>query len=498
MTKQILLFSATLMGFLFFSLSLSAQKLQLDQVPDEVEQSLEFEHPAAKVSIWVLEEGEYIATFKEDGSTGKAYFKPEGDWIKTTYSVPKNQLPPMLRDYVENNYPGFTYAVILLRQMPGEKLHYYIEVRPEDLAEKNSILTFNENGEIMKRIDPRGFKAPEREGTKKSPLINTGEKPEVSVYVQEKGKKDIEIIEEEQKFDDKGNQLVSENQVPDFIKKELAKKAQRPENLEWYINDTFFVAKCLYREQNNEIFITHSGKWEKTYTELPETSVTGNVLKHLNSFYNGWRFKTAVRETRADKNDKTLVDIYEKQNWKQKLVTSVLFDKTGKLIRSFDPNYNLNEKGDKEEKSSTSVTDDKGLEKYYQKMSMEGVESKSIGIPDVVVNAFKAKYPKIPNPQWSEDGDTYCATYMGARGKEIVVIGAGGTLLQIQTEGNPEVVSDAIENYIKKNHKGFKVTEIYSVRDLLEKRNLYKVIVSNKKTSESIELWFTTSGTIVE
>ena len=522
MTKRTLFFSMALAMCFFFSFSLYAQKVKPEDVPSEVKQTLSFEHPTAKLSAWNMEEEEFVATFKEDGSSGKAYFKSDGEWVKSIFFIPKKQLPPLLCDYILENYPEFAYSVILLRYIPDERLHYYIEVKS---GKNTSILTFNESGELLTRDDPPGFIPPvrekpsarereekedrnqfaEKEKTKKAVAVREdddydnereqvtkNEKPEKKENNERDRSYEKESREREQSYERErsyDNEYVSSSKVPEVVKRELSKKIPRPETTDWYVCDTFFVAKCLYKEQKNEVFITKKGKWEKTYSELTEAAVTGNILKHLNSFHNGWRFKTAIKEARADREDRLLIDIYEKPNWKQKLVTSLLFDKSGKLIKTFDAEYDAdnNKKGKSEG----------GLEKYYWKMSVESIKDKDEEIPEVVIKAFKAKYPKIPNPQWSEEGDNYYATYMGAKGKEIVVIGQAGTLLQIQTASKPELISDAIKSYVKKNNKGFKITELFSVRDLQSKQNLYKVVIQNK-AGMSQSLYFTTSGKFVE
>jgi predicted SPOUT superfamily RNA methylase MTH1 len=90
------------------------------------------------------------------------------------------------------------------------------------------------------------------------------------------------------------------------------------------------------------------------------------------------------------------------------------------------------------------------------------------------------------------------ATFLGARSKEICVIGKSGTILQTQVLGNVETLSENIQNYIKDKYKGFKVKEYYAVKDFIEKRNIYKVVINNKKTGIEEILWFTTGGLIIE
>ena len=298
--------------------------------------------------------------------------------------------------------------------------------------------------------------------------------------------------EEKPVYDERGNKAIDINSVPAPVKTALSKKVQRPEDLHWFKIDTFYVANFIAREQKNEVFITKSGVWEKTYTVLPEVSVGGNMLKHLQTYYKGYRFKNAIKETRADKKDVTMVEIYEKSNYKQKLVTTLFFDKTGKLINTVDPNYEL---GGQVQESN----EDESLEKYYEKMNMSNKASGDDNIPKDVMNAFKAKYPHASGVKWTETetGD-YSASYFGTRGKEVCIINSYGVITETMTMGNPDNLLSSISAYFKQNHKNCKVVEYYAVKNLVEKKNFYKVIIADKKTKVEQELWFTTSGKIVE
>ena len=298
--------------------------------------------------------------------------------------------------------------------------------------------------------------------------------------------------EEKPVYDDRGNKAIDENTVPAKIKATLSKKVQRPEELHWFKVDTFYVANFIAREQKNEVFIGPSGVWVKTYTVIPEVSVSGNMAKHLQTYYKGYRFKNAIKETRADKQDVTMVEIYEKDNWKQKLVTTFFFDKTGKLLRTVDPNYELG--------GQTKESDeDDSLEKYYEKMNMSNKADNNSNIPKDVMNAFKAKYPHITGVTWAETDDgSYSASYYGTRGKEICIINSYGTITETMTLGNPDNLLSSISSYIKQNYKNSKVVEYYAVKKIVDKKNFYKVIIADKKTKVEQELWFTTSGKFVE
>ena len=59
------------------------------------------------------------------------------------------------------------------------------------------------------------------------------------------------------------------------------------------------------------------------------------------------------------------------------------------------------------------------------------------------------------------------------RGKEVVVMEGNGTFIEIRTAANMQNINGNIKGYIKKNHKGYTITEYYTVRGLIEKKTLF-------------------------
>lgn len=293
--------------------------------------------------------------------------------------------------------------------------------------------------------------------------------------------------------DEHGNIAIKANTVPDIVSKTLVKKVLHPAELNWFLVDSMYIARCLNQGKKTAVYITPAGVWEKTLTIMPEESVTGLMAKHLNDFYPGWRFKSAVKEQRADKDDKMMVEFYEKANYKAKLVTTVFFDKAGKLIRTIDPDYEL---GGNDKKESA---EDDALNKYYEKMNMELDNDDAASVPENVKAAFKLKYPKVANVEWKEDGYmNYQAHFYTTRGKETCVFNNYGELVETWVMGKNENLSATIQDYLKKEYKGYKLKEFYSVKRLADKLNAYKVIVVEKKSGDEQELWFNLSGKPIE
>ncbi len=521
-----------------------AQKLKPAEVPSDVVQTLEEQYSYAKVTGWMKDGNTYIASIKDGSTNGKVYLSSDGEWIRTLFAVPTSELPSTITDYVKANYPDYVISVSALEEQEDVSTHYYLEVKEDAVGAKPSQLTFASTGmnKLLTRNDPEGFQDPTvkqpdkieqakaaaaerqaekeaaakreaeekaaaekaaKEATKtaaKTPAkpASTTSKPASTTAnkTNEQPKKEAKSKKEKPEpvvKDEHGNIAIKANTVPDVVSKALVKKVLHPAELNWFLVDSMYIARCLNQEKKTAVYIKPNGVWEKTLTIMPEESVTGLMSKHLNDFYPGWRFKSAVKEQRADKNDKTMVEFYEKANYKAKLVTTVFFDKAGKLIRTVDPDYEL---GGNDKKESA---EDDALNKYYEKMNMTLDNDDASNVPENVKAAFKLKYPKVNNEVWTEDGYmNYIAAFYTTRGKEFCVYNNYGELVETWVMGKNDNLSATIQDYLKKEHKSCKLKEFYTVKRLADKLTAYKVIIVDKKTQEEQELWFNLSGRPIE
>ena len=527
--------------------TVSAQKLKPADVPADVVQTLEEQYSYVKVTGWQKEGDTYIASIKDGATAGKVYLSAAGEWIRTLFTVPTNELPSTITDYVKENFPGYLISVSALEEKEDVSTHYYLEVKDDAVGAKPSILTFASTGQnkLLTRKDPEGFKDPtvthpdkielakaeaakrqaekaeaaKREAEEKAaaekaakeaekaakaaaakqpstpstpstpskPATTTNKPAEPQKETKPKKEKPEPVVKDEH-----GNIAIKANTVPEIVSKALVKKVLHPAELNWFLVDSMYIARCLNQGKKTAVYITPTGIWEKTLTVMPEESVSGLMAKHLNDFYPNWRFKNAVKEQRADKDDKMMVEFYEKANYKAKLVTTVFFDKAGKLIRTIDPDYELG--GGVQESE-----EDDALNKYYEKMNMELDKDDAASVPENVKAAFKLKYPKVTNVEWKEGNYMeYQAIYYTTRGKEICVFNNYGEIVETWVMGKNDNLSATIQDYLKKEYKNYKLKEFYSVKRLADKLNAYKVIIVDKKTQEEQELWFNLSGKPIE
>lgn len=523
----------------------SAQKLKPTEVPSDVVQTLDEQYSYVKVTGWMKDGDNYIANIKDGATNGKVFIAGDGEWIRTLFMVPVNELPSTITEYVKENYPEWIISVSALEEQEEVSTHYYLEVREDAVGSKPSLLTFASTGQnkLLTREDPEGFKDPTtkhpdkieqakaaaaerqaekaeaakreaeekaaaekaaKEAAKNAPKetaakpaaqpkpTTASNKPAAEPQPEKEAKPKKEKPEPVVK-DEHGNVAIKASSVPDIVSKSLLKKVLHPAELNWFLVDSMYIARCLNQGKKTAVYINPKGVWEKTLTIMPEESVSGLMAKHLNDFYPGWRFKSAVKEQRADKDDKMMVEFYEKANYKAKLVTTVFFDKAGKLIRTVDPDYELGG-GDKKESA-----EDDALNKYYEKMNMELDNDDAASVPENVKAAFKLKYPKVNNVEWTDDGYmNYRAMFYTTRGKEFCVYNSYGELTETWLMGKNESLSATIQDYLKKEYKNYKLKEFYTVKRLADKVTAYKVIIVDKKTQEEEELWFNLSGKPIE
>lgn len=484
---------------------LFGQKIKTADVPDDVIQTLDFEQPGAKVTQWELTEEIYRANFKNSGVTGTIYIKADGTFLETRYIVPKNSLPTAITDYIDQNYPLFVIDISETREAPQVNMYYYIEVRPDQVGGGTSILTFDNMGKLLTRKDPENFTISEEgknyaklrgnqigndtpaqaqnenskaksSATKPAPKPKPEPKPERAPRPERptKAKPELAISVDGEKM--------APSEVTAALQKAFSKKVPRPDEPVWYKYKDQYLVVCKVNDVRNELYFNKQAIWQYTYSDITEEQIPQGVLKHLTNYYKGYKFVYGLKELRADKQDKFLVEIIEKENAKTKVITTLVFDKMGKFLKAYEP----------ENETDAEV---EGVERL-QTSHLNQVDA---NIPTTVVEAFKIRYPKVTGVEFSEDAEGYfLGTYYGVKGKEIVVMEGNGNIIETRTAANLNNINPNIDGFIKKHCKGSKITEYYQVRKLLEKKNYYMVVIFNKKTQETASLLFTTSGKYVE
>lgn len=76
-------------------------------VPGQVKQAFIKEFPGAKDLRWGMEDGEYEAEFKLNGTVTSANYDKKGHRTELETDINVNQLPKAALEYINKNYPAY-------------------------------------------------------------------------------------------------------------------------------------------------------------------------------------------------------------------------------------------------------------------------------------------------------------------------------------------------------------------------------------------------------
>ncbi|HRS53259.1 MAG TPA: PepSY-like domain-containing protein [Bacteroidales bacterium] len=132
-------------------LQIRAQKINVNEVPDEVIANFDKRFPDALVSSWTNMDNEILVRFINKGENAKALFSLEGKWLNTYTYVKNTEIPQEAIRYYETNYKnkGFVISNYGFTQKVDGKSYYQLDLTSS--AEKNKIteLYFGIDGKFM-------------------------------------------------------------------------------------------------------------------------------------------------------------------------------------------------------------------------------------------------------------------------------------------------------------------------------------------------------------
>lgn len=350
-----------ILSIIFISLCmpihLFSQKIKKSDVPQNVQESLVREHPMAKIKEWSIEDKLYVAIINEDGMHGKVFIKADGTWELSKFDTPTREIPAKIMDYIKTNYPNFVVSESCISTNLTDRTFYYLEVKRTGIgAGLPSKLKFSTTGNLINREDPEGFTiqetATEEELTKRERIAKNPDE----------GKKRKKSKEKEEEGENKEPDfIINESQLPAAVAKTFSKKLRGAANPVWKYKegDTIYAVECVFRELKTSALFHENGTWIETRSEMLEKSMFGSVNKFLNEHYKGFKYVYAEKIVRADKNNGYETRIIQKKHSKSKLETLLIFDKGGRILKTFLPEDIV-----KQEEQVRTATDIKFAEKF--------------------------------------------------------------------------------------------------------------------------------------
>lgn len=396
-----------ILSIIFISLCtpihLFSQKIKKSDVPQVVQETLVREHPMAKIKEWSIEDKLYVAIINEDGMSGRVFIEADGKWELSKFETSTRELPAKITDYVKNNYPNFIVSECCIAINPTDRTYYYLEVKRTGIgAGLPSKLKFSTIGDLMHRDDPEGFTIQE------TATENEVERRERLAKNPDERNKDKKNKEEKKEPD----YIISQGSVPAPVTKTYLKKFRGETNPIWKHKegDTTYAVECVYRELKNKAIFHENGTWIETRSEMQEKTMFGAVRKFLNEHYSGFKYVYAEKIVRADKNNGYETRIIQKKHSKSKLETLLVFDKSGRIFKTYLPEEII-----QKEKQTQSSTDIKFAEKFEQDkenlangtQKMKNTEINIRELPSPIISYIKDNYSEFrtKNAYFIEDED---------------------------------------------------------------------------------------------
>ena len=392
-------------GFLWMSLAvllllfplaqLFPQVLKNNEVPKAVQDHFKGQYPKAKSVTWEKEGDNYIVSYKEDQSMARTTYTATGKFVKTAIPMEQEDLPMNVFNNIKKTYPTYDEILYAYLMKEPKELQYYlvgVKVQSQKLV---SDMRFTLIGSLISKV--------EHPQTEEEMAAKEAEKEKYN-EAHAKGKGGAAAKESSDKTDSRKRgrkpdpDLISEDKVPAQVMKTFKKRMMNASDVKWSHKqgDSIYTVRCVVRDQQTLGKFTDNGKWVSTRTSLEKEKVPSAVYKTINQFYPSYKFVSAGKELRADKQDFFAVEIIEKSNAKSGDITTLYLDKSARIKYIEEPNLGTADPSTKltaeEEKA------EKKLEKEFAKdQKLDIFPVKSINpdeIPEAIHKWTRTYYPE--------------------------------------------------------------------------------------------------------
>ena len=304
---------------LFFLILLSAnvlaQKINEEQVPKDVLIGLETIYPDVKVKSWEMIDGNYYASIKIDGQSGKAEISPNGKWLSTKFPVGEKELPSSIIKYFYDNYPGFKIVISQNIEEPDDNNFYYLKIQKKGLnQDEDGELFFDLAGNLTKSTAPEIVKPDSKNESAKKDEFFEEDKPvkksnkriekeeeieeEADVKPIKKAKvaptsKSVGSSKKSRKDEESDNS--SNADVPGTVKKMFDKKFPRTEDVSWEQVDSNYVATFFFRINDQKAEFAPDGKLVSTTTIMDPKNIFRPLENYLIKKYKKYKIVKAEK-----------------------------------------------------------------------------------------------------------------------------------------------------------------------------------------------------------
>jgi uncharacterized membrane protein YkoI len=126
--------------------AVSAQEMQVTDVPAELKKSFEQSYPDASEVEWEMKGDTLIVEFEINNEEQEVWYTPDGQTAKTVKEITETDLPEPVKSTINEKYSDYTIDSIDLIEEAGSTV-YEVELQKGWTTEKDVI--FDASGKVL-------------------------------------------------------------------------------------------------------------------------------------------------------------------------------------------------------------------------------------------------------------------------------------------------------------------------------------------------------------
>ena len=286
--------------------------------------------------------------------------------------------------------------------------------------------------------------------------------PDVTIFIRADGS----IINSFVEKNGNGNENVNATSIPTTVLNAFNLRYPKALRTKWEREGQLYEAEFIMDNVKHEAFFQTDGTWIRTEIELNlrTTSLPQAVQQYLATNYAGWTI-----------DDADLIQTPNDEYYKLELEKRGNKDVTLLIRADGTPINTVNN----EENGGNHSGDD---------------DLNPNGIPNVVMNAFKALYPNAQRVEWEREKHLYKAEFDLNGSEYEVFFQSDGTWVRTEIELNLRTTNlpQAVQQYLATNYPGWTIDDA----DLIQTPNdEYYVLELEKRGQKDVKLYIRADGT---
>jgi hypothetical protein len=191
--------------------------------------------------------------------------------------------------------------------------------------------------------------------------------------------------------------IVDADKVPEAVMKSYKKRFASASDAVWRFNEveSSYTVKMISRSIEMEAIFDSSGEWMGTTEHWDIAKFSSAWKKTIDLFYQDYKVHSISKQVIKDKEDMIIVQLYEKQNIKKKLLTTVYMDKNGKFISADEPSEDAVTEA--EVRSKKQLKEEEKMRKEFDRdrqLDIYPIQLEESELPNNIQKWVRTNYPE--------------------------------------------------------------------------------------------------------